>query len=136
MRKNSLALLRASLGLLMVVWGLATLLDVQPALAAAGTVSAGLGASPMLLRAFAAGQLFLGVLVFLGLWRSIAYPILFGITLVVALGAWRSILDPWGWFLDGTDPRLFPLLVVLTATLVVWACQDIDALSMDYRRRA
>jgi len=135
MRKNSLAFLRASLGLLMILWGLDKLVNVEHSLAVSERFYLGLGARAPILHVFGVLQTILGALVVVGLWRSVTYPILFTIALATALGVWRSILDPWGWFLDGSDVLFFPSLIILAATLVVWAFQDMDALSADYRRK-
>lgn len=51
-----------------------------------------------------------------------------------ARGVWKSIVDPWGWFLEGSNVLLYPSLIVLAAALVLQTFQEEDPLSLDGRR--
>lgn len=55
------------------------------------------------------------------------------ITGLTLIGVWRSIVDPWGWYLDGTNALFFPSLIVFAATLVLLAFRDEDRLALDGR---
>jgi uncharacterized membrane protein YphA (DoxX/SURF4 family) len=124
------------MGALMLVWGIDKLVNVDHGMAVSERFYLGLFSSPVLVQAFGVAQLLLGVLVVVGLWRRVAYPMLIAATLTTLLGVWRSILDPWGWYLDGTNALFFPSAIIAAAGLVLFALQDEDRISLDVRRMA
>jgi putative oxidoreductase len=134
MKAFSLLLLRLSLGMLMLVWGLDKLVDVEHAVRVSERFYLGLFDSVPLLRGFGALQCLLGLLVAAGLLRRFAYPALLAITGATLLGVRRSIVDPWGWVLEGTNALFFPSLIVFAAALVLLAFRAEDLLSLDARR--
>lgn len=134
MKAASLLLLRISLGLLMLWWGLDKLVNVEHGLRVSERFYFGLFNSALLLQAFGVVQCILGLLIMLGMYGRFTYPALLGITGVTVLGVWRSILDPWGWYLEGTNVLFFPSLTVFAAALVLQAFQAEDVLSLDARR--
>lgn len=134
-RDWTLLLLRVSLGLLMIWWGLDKLVNVEHGVRVAEGFYLGIGAAPALLQVFGVIQILLGLLVIIGLLRRFAYPALAAITLVTALGVWKSILDPWGWVLGRTNALFYPSLIIFAGALVMWAFIPEDTLSVDGRRR-
>lgn len=43
------------------------------------------------------------------------------ITGVTLAGVWRSIVDPWGWYLTGTNALFYPSVVIFAGVLVLLA---------------
>ena len=135
MKPASLLLLRVSLGLLMLLWGADKLVNVQHGLVVSEAFYFGLFSSASLLKAFGVLQVVLGLLIVLGAARRIAYPALVVVTAATLVGVWRSVVDPWGWYLEGSNVLFFPSLIVFAAALVLMAHQAEDALSLDARRQ-
>ncbi|MEZ5915252.1 MAG: hypothetical protein R3C42_06470 [Parvularculaceae bacterium] len=84
---------------------------------------------------FRQGEIALGALVILGLFRMIAYP-LQALLLIGGLAMiWRHILDPFGRFLfaEGSQANVlfFPSTTVAVATLVLLAFKSEDRLALD-----
>ena len=138
MKPKSLLLLRISLGLLMLIWGVDKLVNVEHGLEVSQYFYFGAFDSAVLLQTFGVVQVALGVLVVLGLARRYAYPLLLAVTGVTLAGVWRSVVDPWGWYLEGANVLFYPSLIVFAASLVLWAFRDDDRLAVDARgaRRA
>ena len=136
MKPRALLLLRASLGVLMLIWGADKLVNVAHGLAVSERFYLGAFTSAALLRAFGVAQLALGAAVLLGAGRRYAYPLLLAVTGATLLGVWRSVVDPWGWYLDGANVLFYPSLIIFAASLVLWAFRDDDRLALDRRRTA
>jgi uncharacterized membrane protein YphA (DoxX/SURF4 family) len=136
MRSWSLLLLRVTMGALMLVWGIDKLVNVDHALTVSDRFYLGMFSAPVLMQAFGVAQLLLGVLVVVGLWRRLAYPVLMVVNLTSLLGVWKSILDPWGWYLEGTNALFFPSVIIAAAGLVMIALHDEDRMALDARRRS
>ena len=136
MKTNSLLLLRLSLGLLMLIWGVDKLVNVKHGLEVSQYFYLGAFDSAVLLQAFGVVQMALGALILLGVARRVAYPALLAVTGVTLLGVWRSVVDPWGWYLEGSNVLFYPSAVIFAAVLVLWALRDEDVLAVEARRRA
>ena len=95
----------------------------------------GHGANATVQTVFGGLQVLLGRLLIIGLFRRLTYPAQTLIAAATALGVWESIIDPWGWFPEGTNVLFYPSLIVLAAALVLQAFQDDDSLSFDNRRK-
>jgi putative oxidoreductase len=136
MRKaSSLLLLRMSLGGLLLVWGINKVVNVDHSLAIADNFYAGFLAAETLMPWAGAGQMLIGLLVVIGLARVWVYPLqllLNGVSLI-AVGA--SVIDPWGWFLEGTNALFYPSLIIFAGSLVVMAFRDEDRFSLDAWRK-
>ena len=135
MKAASLLLLRVSLGLLMVIWGADKLVNVDHGLAVSERFYLGAFSSAALLRGFGVAQLALGALVLLGVARRYVYPVLLAVTGATLLGVWKSVVDPWGWYLEGANVLFYPSLIIVAASLVLWAFRDEDRLALDGRGR-
>jgi uncharacterized membrane protein YphA (DoxX/SURF4 family) len=129
----TLLALRASLGLLMVVWGADKLANPAHGAGVAQHFYFGLFGTQALMPLLGALQIALGVAVAAGLLRKLAYPSLLAVTGLTLVGVWRSVLDPWGWVLEGTNPLFFPSLIVFAGAVVVYAFRGADALAFDRR---
>lgn len=133
MRTWSLFLLRISLGLLMVIWGLDKLVNVAHGIKVSEHFYLGLVTAPTLLKFFGVVQILLGAAIVLGVFRRFAYPFLALITGITMLSVWRSIVDPWGWILEGSNVLFYPSLIIFAGTLVLWAFRGEDRLALGKR---
>ena len=111
--------LRLSLGYLLVVWGVDKLVNPAHGLAVSSRFYFGLFSLPWLMTAFGVAQVTLGALVMAGLWKRYTYPAVVAITGMTVIGVWRSILDPWGWWLTGSNALFYPSLIIFAAALVL-----------------
>lgn len=131
-RRKALTLfgLRLSLALLMIVWGADKLVNPGHGARVAERFYAGLLSGQGLMPILGTLQIGLGLGVAAGVLRRILYPILAAVTGVTLLGVWRSIVDPWGWFLEGSNALFFPSLTIFLAALVLMAHRDQDTMRM------
>lgn len=136
MKAKTLLLLRISLGLFLVVWGVDKLINTGHGIAVSDGFYLGIFSVPALMAAFGVVEVALGILVVLGLGRRIAYPALLVITGVSLLAVWKSILDPLGLVLSGTNLLFFPSLIIFAAALVLATLVEEDTLALDRRSSA
>lgn len=135
MKAFSLFLLRFSVALLVLLWGIDKIIDPGHAVAVSDSFYRGLLSFPSLMPLLGALQVTVALLAIGGLFRTVVDPIIALINLGSLLGVWRSIVDPWGWFLEGTNVLFFPSLIVFAACLVLIALQDQESLVLDRRRQ-
>lgn len=128
MKSKSLLLLRVSLGLFLVIWGLDKLADVEHGIGVSDWLYFGLFSNQLLMQAFGVLEIAVGLLIVLGVARRFTYPVLLAITGVTLLGVWRSIIDPWGWWMEGTNALFYPSIIIFAGALVLWAFRDEDRL--------
>ena len=133
MKRWGLLLLRVSTGWLLVMWGLDKFLDVEHGQRVAESFYLGIGSQAVVQNVFGGLEMLLGGLVVLGLWRKRAYPVAFVVLLITALAVWKSILDPWGFFLDGSQVLFYPSIIILAGSMVLWGTMDQDELTLDAR---
>ena len=131
MKRWGLFLLRVTTGWLLVMWGLDKLFNVEHGQAVAETFYLGIGSQAAVLNVLGVLQIILGALVVLGLWRRRAYPVAFVVLLITALGVWKSIIDPWGWFLDGSQVLFYPSAIIAAGALLLWGTIDEDEMTLD-----
>jgi len=131
MKARALLLLRVTLGVLLIWWGLDKLVQVEHGAAVAEQFYWGVGTGQGWLRVAGVLEMLLGGLVVAGLGRRWAYPALVALTGITLLGVWRSVLDPWGWFLADTNVLFYPSAIVWAASLVLWTFRDDDRLTLD-----
>jgi uncharacterized membrane protein YphA (DoxX/SURF4 family) len=94
--------------------------------------------SQVLQIAFGAGEIAIGILVVLGVFRRVAYSLQALILIPGALLLWRYLLDPMGKYLlaPGSNQILFfPSITVGAATLVLLAFLEDDRFSLDDKLR-
>lgn len=130
----SLLVLRVSLGLLMLIWGIDKVVNVEHGMLVSEHFYGGLFSIVSLLVAFGIVQMALGALIVVGWLLRWSYPALIAITAVTLLGVWKSIIDPWGWYLEGANVLFFPSLIIFAAALVLAAFRELDVSSLDARR--
>jgi putative oxidoreductase len=136
MKAWSMLVLRISLGLLMLIWGVDKLVNVEHGMFVSERFYLGAFSVPALLQAFGVAQVALGALIVLGLFGKYLYPVLIVITGVTLLAVWRSIIDPWGWYLEGGNALFFPSLVIFAGALVLIGFRELDVYSLDARNSA
>ena len=113
--------LRASLGYLLVIWGADKLVNPAHGISVSDWLYFGWFSQRWMMQAFGAVEIGLGVVVVAGLWTRVAYPLVAVITGATLLGVWRSVVDPWGWYLDGTNALFYPSLIIFAAVLLLMA---------------
>ncbi len=138
MKAASLLFLRISTALLIIIWGLIKVRAPDKAIGVSEKYYGGMVSAEMLQMPWGLFQVAIGLLVILGLFRRIVYPLQAAILVIGALAIWNHILDPFGLYLFGEDGGanilFFPSLCLAAATLVVWAFIDEDKLSLDVKR--
>lgn len=132
----SLLLLRVSLGLFLVIWGVDKLVNVKHGLEVSDSFFFGAFSHRLLLEAYGGAEIAAGVLIVLGVARRLTYPVLLAITGMTLLGVWKAIVDPWGWWLEGTTVLFYTSLIIFAASLVLWAFQDEDRHALSGPRTA
>ena len=131
MKRWGLFLLRLTTGWLLVLWGIDKFQNVAHSQAVAETFYFGIGTQAVVLQIFGAIQILLGALVILGLQRRRVYPVMLLVLLFTVIGVWKSIIDPWGWFLDGSNVLFYPSAIIAAGALVLWGMIDEDGMSLD-----
>ena len=131
MKRWGLCLLRITTGWLLVMWGLDKLFNVEHGQRVAEAFCLGIGTQAAVLNVLGVLQIILGALVVLGLWRRRAYPVAFVVLLITALGVWKSIIDPWGWFLEGSQVLFYPSAIIAAGALLLWGTIDEDEMTLD-----
>ncbi len=119
-QQRTLLALRISLGLLMLVWGADKIANPEHGMKVAARFYFGLPSPRAMMPVFGALQCGLGLLIIAGVRQRITIGALAARTGVTLLGVWRSVLDPWGWWLTGTNALFFPSLIVFAGALVLF----------------
>ncbi|SDL37586.1 Uncharacterized membrane protein YphA, DoxX/SURF4 family [Franzmannia pantelleriensis] len=133
-KRLSLLLLRVSLGGLLLVWGVNKVVNIDHSMAIAENFYFGLLAAETWLPVAGVVQMAVGLLIIAGFARRWVYPIqllLNGVSLAAVIA---SVIDPWGWFLEGTNALFYPSLIIFAGSLVVMAFADQDQLALDARK--
>ena len=129
--KISLLIMRIGTGALLVVWGLVRVVG-GAGTGLADKYYAGVGSNEMFQMIFGWGEVALGVLVLLGLFRK--YSLVASAVILVggALPIWRHFLDPFGKYLhEDANILFFPSLTVAGAALALIALRQHDTLALD-----
>ena len=135
MKPFALLLLRASIGLLIVLWGIDKIVNPAHGLAVSDAFYGGLLTMPSLMRIFGVAQALVGFLFIVGLLRRVVDPVVLLLNTASLLGVWRSIVDPWGWYLEKTNVLFFPSLIIFAASLLVLVSREEETLVLDRRGR-
>lgn len=123
-QQRTLLLLRVSLGLLMLVWGLDKIVNPGHGVKVAERFYFGLPLSAAVMPALGVVQIALGVLVMLRVRERVTLAVLVVLNGVTLIGVWRSIVDPWGWYLTGTNALFFPSLIIFAGAVVLLAFRE------------
>ncbi len=138
MKGFSLALLRVSLGLLMIVWAMVKLGRPDAAVGISDKYYWGLFSVADLQMAFGAFQVLLGVLLIIGIFSRFTFPLQALINGFTAFSVWKSIIDPLGLIYGRESVQIlfFPSLIVFAACLILIAYRLEDRYSVDGWRRS
>ena len=134
MKAYTLLFLRITTGLLIAIWGLIKILSPQIAAKVSDKYYGGAISSDALQMPLGFLQALFGVVIILGVFRKVIYPlqsIFLGFGL---LAIWKHIFDPLGLYLltPATSQVLFfPSLTVFAATLILIAFKEDDVISWD-----
>ena len=135
MKSGLLFALRATTGLLLIVWGSLRAFSPERGVGVADKYYGGAGGAETLQAAFGWGEIALGALVILGLFRIVVYPLQALILVGGALAIWKHLLDPLSLYLFTGDDRanilFFPSATVAVASLILIAFKEHDALALD-----
>lgn len=113
--------LRVSIGYLLVVWGADKLVNPAHGIEVSDWLYFGWFSHRWVMTVFGIFEIVLGMVVMLGIWKRAAYPAVAAITGVTLVGVWRSIVDPWGWYLTGSNALFYPSVIIFAAVLVLLA---------------
>ena len=136
LKAASLLLLRIGTGLLLVLWGSLRVSSPAAGPSLANKYYSSLLNLPFVQTAFGAAEVILGLLVVLGLFRRVAYPMQALLLVLGAFALWRYLLDPLGIYLldkESSQILFFPSITVAAATLVLLAFRHDDRWSLDNR---
>ncbi len=134
MKALSLLLLRVTTGLLLVIWGLIKIGAPDAAIGVSDKYYGGLLSEAGIQMGLGIAEALLGLLVVLGLFRAIIYPLQFAVLLIGAGAIWNYIIDPLGLYLmtrETANVLFFPSTTVAAASFVMLMFRSDDALSLD-----
>lgn len=127
-----LLLLRASTGLLLVIWGLPRVVKPEVGQHLSDTYYMGMFSGQWLHQTMGAAEVLLGLLVIVGLFRKYVYPlqaVVLGFGLFIIL---PYIVDPYGaWLMEEGQILFFPSTTVFFATLVMLLFKEHDRYALD-----
>ena len=131
MKAKSLLLLRISLGLLILWWGVDKIINTGHGTKVAEHFYFGILSGAGAIKILGGLQVIIGGLTIIGLLRNIAYPAVLLMTVLTALAVWKSVIDPWGLFLEGSNVLFYPSFITAAAALVLMAFMDEDVITID-----
>jgi len=135
MKSISLLLLRASTGICLMLWGAMKIIATDRATGISQKYYAGLLDGQLLNYVLGSGQVLLGLLVVLGLFRTITYAaqaVWYFAGLVPIL---VYIIDPFGLYIASEAKLLFfPSTTLFFASLIMIAFKEYDTASLDHKR--
>ncbi|HBS30938.1 MAG TPA: hypothetical protein DEA40_04240 [Parvularcula sp.] len=129
-----LLFLRASTGALLIIWGLIKARAPETAIHVSDKYYDGLLSAAALQAPLGWAQALLGLLVILGVFRRIVYPLQAIVLVAGALAIWKYLVDPLGLYLLTEETRqvlFFPSTTVAVAALILIAFKADDALTLD-----
>jgi uncharacterized membrane protein YphA (DoxX/SURF4 family) len=134
LKPASLLLLRIGTGLLLMLWGGLRLMSPDAGPGLAEKYYSGFMGMQAIQIAFGAAEVLTGLLVVIGLFRRIAYPLQALVLVPGAIVLWRYLVDPMGlYLLDSETSQIlfFPSITLAAASLVLIAFRDADRWSLD-----
>ncbi|WP_411819086.1 hypothetical protein ABFZ85_08720 [Hyphococcus formosus] len=134
MKAGLLLALRTTTGLLLVIWGSIRAFSPDTALRISDKYYSGSLSVETLQMPLGLAQMALGILVVVGLFRFVVYPLQAIVLVISALAIWKYLLDPLGLFLLTEETRnvlFFPSTTVAVATLIILAFKEYDTLALD-----
>lgn len=134
MKAASLLFLRIATGLMTALWGVVKIGSAETGVGIATKYYGSFWTLEALQLPWGIFQVIVGLMVVLGLFRKVFYPLQAIILCLGALAIWKYILDPLGLYLlteDTSKLLFFPSLAVAAATLVLIAFKEFDTITLD-----
>lgn len=134
MKPILLLALRASTGLLLIIWGSIRAYSPEMGVKLANKYYSSALDVEFIQGAYGWAQIILGILVIAGVFRRFVYPLQAIVLVGGAVAIWKYLLDPLGLYLLNEETRnvlFFPSTTVAIATLIMLAFRDDDTLSLD-----
>ncbi|MGQ7263171.1 DoxX family protein [Vreelandella sp. V005] len=131
MKALTLLFLRISLSGLMLFWGANKLLNTEGSAAISEKYYLSFMSAEVLLYLFGVLQIVIGLLVLVGLMRRWVLPVQVAINGASLVAVFPSIIDPLGWYLEGTNVLFYPSLIIFAGSLLLIAFQREDSFSID-----
>lgn len=131
MKALTLLFLRISLSGLMLFWGANKLLNTEGSASISEKYYLSFMSAEALLYLFGAVQIVIGLLVLMGLMRRWVLPLQVAINGASLVAVFPSIIDPLGWYLEGTNVLFYPSLIIFAASLLLIAFQREDRWALD-----
>ena len=135
MKALTLLFLRISLSGLMLFWGANKLLNTEGSAAISEKYYLSFMSAEVLLYLFGAVQIVIGLLVLVGLMRRWVLPLQVVINGASLIAVFPSIIDPLGWYLEGTNVLFYPSLIIFVASLLLIVFQREDRWALDVMRQ-
>lgn len=135
MKVWTLLFLRVSLGWLLIIWGADKVFNTEHGMAVANTFYFGFLAMESILQISGIVQILIGLLVVVGFARLWVYPLQLLLNAASLIAVSQSVIDPWGWFFEGSNVLFYPSLVIFAGSLLLMAFRDQDRLALDASRR-
>ncbi|WP_108661711.1 DoxX family protein [Acuticoccus kandeliae] len=118
----SLLFLRVAAGFLLVWFGLDKIVAGHAPLAVQRSVDLEATLATAIGLATGAGEVVIGGLCVVGLWRKVALPLQALINGSTAAMVWWAIVDPFGWYITGVDRIVFNSHVFYSTIITFAAC--------------
>lgn len=134
LRTFSLAFLRVSMGLLLMIWGLIRVGAPDAGSGVSTKYYGGIGAATGIQYAWGAALLIIGFLTVIGLLRRFALPAQAVVLCFGALAIAKYLVDPLGmWLLSREDSQVlfFPSLAMAAASLLLVTMREEDRWAVD-----
>lgn len=135
MQAISLLLMRLSTGIYLILWGIKKL-DTEGAAKLSDKYYDGLLSGEMISLSVGSIEILTGLLVCLGLFRTVGYFSQLAFYLIGIIPIYAYILDPLGvYLLEQSRLTFFPSTTLLFASIVLIVFQQYDTLSLDHKRK-
>jgi len=127
----ALAVLRVSLGVFLLLWGLEKFV-IPAATVRIWSAFYGVTLGAALVPMVGALESALALAITVGLWRRVSYGLGLLLHAVSVFASWRQLIDPWGLRSGGSPNHLFLAGVpVLAAFLVLYLMRAVDTWTLD-----
>lgn len=137
MKAVSLLLLRLSTGIYLMLWGFMKLGAKDQAVGVSEKYYDGLLSGDLVNYAVGGVEMVIGLLVVLGLLRSVAYLGQLALYFVGAAAIIINLVDPFGLYIAASAKlTFFPSWTLLFASIVLIAFKSDDTMSLDAKREA
>ncbi len=140
-QRSTLLVLRVTTGFLLVWVGLNKALTGSAPLIVRRNLELGETTGSIIGSLVGGGEVLIGALCVIGLWRRLALPLQALINGVTAVSVWWAIVDPFRWYVSGVDRIVFnshvfyPTSITFAACLLLIAFRHHDTYALDTLRR-